>query len=471
MRATASALALLACSQDASASSLRQLLRAPRRIAPGGKRHAGARAPPAQKKCNANGGTSVALVAESESSFSSARAIYYDGFSRYGCEKDESPAEQRIYFKDHACGPELKSCRLLELGMTPRLCFDFCRADESARFFGIEYGRDCYCTGYVTARSTGGGDCNRPCAGDTKEMCGGDKKSSVFEMHMCGDSAAEAETAQALASDATSAANAFIEAAKSTTTKVHALVDVWKLSVCSVKPEGERACAWPRVWLAQAAEVEAASAETGHLETVLAERGSEISAALQAVEDLGDEVNATQASALEAATVALRDAAVKVEGSTATSQMALAKLTGPLAGGAPLASFASVFTALGDVENGWHGLCALKPIKGQSFAAVALDDPSVCGNYCLGLSTGLDACVAFNYQYRDGLAACQLLRAEGITHPKTMMSAGVPIFEVSGDKREEMGIASLGCYASGSFLHGHPKGPLKADVIREVTVA
>merc|ERR1719487_406235 len=126
-----------------------------------------------------------------------ASGVYYDGFSRMGCDTDVSPKEQRLYFKDHACVgmPPGSSCKLQTLPMTPSLCFDFCRQHEAMKFFGIEYGRDCYCTGYVHAKSTGGGACDLPCEGDAKEMCGGPKKSSTFEMHFCDSSADDAKLA------------------------------------------------------------------------------------------------------------------------------------------------------------------------------------------------------------------------------------------------------------------------------------
>ena len=128
-----------------------------------------------------------------------------------------------------------------------------------------------------------------------------------------------------------------------------------------------------------------------------------------------------------------------------------------------------MFTALGDVDGGWNAICALAAIDGQSYVAVTEDDPSVCGNHCLGLSSGTDACVAFNYQYKDGLAACQFLKEKGIIEPESSMNMAVPIFEVSNTKKDQMEIAALGCYASGSFLAGHPRGPLKAHAIREIT--
>merc|ERR1719247_1800471 len=137
--------------------------------------------------------------------------VVADGFSRVGCEKDIAPPSMRLSFKENACGNGLKSCRLTEMGMTPRLCFDFCRQYENAKFFGLIHGRDCYCSVYYHAATTGGGDCNAHCEGDTKEMCGGMEKSSLFEMHMCADTADEADQAAEMSKKAAAASDAIVK--------------------------------------------------------------------------------------------------------------------------------------------------------------------------------------------------------------------------------------------------------------------
>lgn len=409
-----------------------------------------------------------AMVPEGEpgSGLGARGGVVADGFSRVSCENDIAPASQRISFKEHACGKNLKSCRLTELGMTPRLCFDFCRTYENAKFFGLIHGRDCYCSVYYHASSTGGGDCNAVCEGDKKQMCGGMEKSSLFEMHMCADSASEAETAADNSKKAVDASTAVVEAGKTVTTKLLANVKSWKLGVCSVKPEGERVCKLSSQWTDTANEISKTGSETTHTTDVLKKKTKALADAQ--AELAKDDKNAEALSATELATRDVRDQSAKVSGSVEMMKLSLKKVNGPAAG-EPLKSF-EVFKALGDVENKWYAVCALVPVPGASYAAVGKDDPAACATRCLELSSGLQACSAFNYQYKDGLVTCQMLTADGLVTPDDAINAAVPIFEVSETKRDDMGISSMGCYAHGRFTSGHPKGPLGIKVIREVTV-
>lgn len=405
---------------------------------------------------------------------STADFSYFDGFSRYGCEHDASPQAQRIYFKDHACG-EVKSCRLLELGMTPRLCFDFCRAQETAKFFGIEYGRDCYCATYIEDFTTGGGECDRQCEGDVEEMCGGKEKSSVFEMHNCGDTVSEAETTLQLARDAVDGCEEIANEATDNANATTAMGLVWsKIDICSQGPEGAMVCNYPKKWAAASDALVMSVAEATHAADVVEKHAETLSAAVEAVQNAGDAVTAKLAAATELATHELRDVAVKAKGAAAVTKMALRAVTGPFDHEKPLAKFDELYHLLGDVKGGWHGLCALKPIEGQGFEAIVKGDPSeaaaICGNHCLGLSTGNSACVAFNFQYRNGLAACQFLEEKGLVEPKSSLVLAIPIFEVSDTLMESMGLGALGCYTHGGFVSGHKHGPLKTEVIREVTV-
>lgn len=173
-------------------------------------------------------------------------------------------------------------------------------------------------------------------------------------------------------------------------------------------------------------------------------------------------------SSVELSTNEVNDAAATVQGGVEMMKNAIKVINGPLVE-APLKSF-EVFKPLGDVKANWFAICALVPVPGGSYAALAKDDPARCAAQCLSQSTGTESCAAFNYQYRDGLATCQLLTASGIVEPDDAISASVPIFEVSKTKRDAMGIASMGCYAHGGFTAGHPKGPLGTKVIKEITV-
>jgi len=328
------------------------------------------------------------------------------------------------------------------------------------------HGRDCYCSVYYHASSTGGGDCNAVCEGDKKQMCGGMEKSSLFEMHMCADSASEAEQAAEMSKKAVDASSGIVEAGKTVTTKLLALAKSWQLGVCSVKPEGERVCKLSSQWTDTANEISKTGSETTHTTDVLKKKTKALADAQAKLAK--DAKNADALSATELATVDVRDASAKVSGSVEMMKSSLKRVNGPAAG-EPLESF-KVFKALGDVKNKWYAVCALVPVPGASYAAVGKDDPAACATRCLELSSGLQACAAFNYQYKDGLATCQMLTADGIVTPDDAINAAVPIFEVSETKRDDMGISSMGCYAHGRFTAGHPKGPLGTKVIREVTV-
>jgi hypothetical protein len=73
--------------------------------------------------------------------------------------------------------------------MTPEVCFNFCRTLDQMLFFGILNGRDCYCTPYFKAMASDDSTCDAVCEGDTSQTCGSQKKSNIWEMHMCNDAA------------------------------------------------------------------------------------------------------------------------------------------------------------------------------------------------------------------------------------------------------------------------------------------
>jgi len=66
------------------------------------------------------------------------------------------------------------------------VCFKFCRSVPDMAFFGITRGRTCYCTPYYKPMSGASGRCTLPCEGGGG-MCGGPDKSTIWAMHMCGD--------------------------------------------------------------------------------------------------------------------------------------------------------------------------------------------------------------------------------------------------------------------------------------------
>jgi hypothetical protein len=71
--------------------------------------------------------------------------------------------------------------------MTHSVCFEFCRTVPEMLFFGLNMGRDCYCTPYFKPVAGDSSNCDAVCEGDPTLMCGGDLKSSVFSMHSCDD--------------------------------------------------------------------------------------------------------------------------------------------------------------------------------------------------------------------------------------------------------------------------------------------
>jgi len=394
----------------------------------------------------------------------SARGVFADGYSRVGCEVDAAPQSERVYFKDHACG-NVSSCRLLKLPMQPRLCFDFCRTQETAHFFGLVHGRDCYCGTYFHAHSTGGqGECDRQCEGDAEEMCGGKVKSSLFEMHSCGDSKDEADIALEAGEGAAAEGAAALALANQTVAGLRGLASAWQLQVCSVEPEGQRVCGLTGALGAAAGGLAEVAASAGHASSLLAGQV----ATLAERKSLLDAENVTALSQLELLSEEVLTSAGKVRGEVAVANGTINALAGPMRDGTrPLETWATNFASMSPQDN-WSAVCALTALPGRAFAAMAEGQQPRCAARCmdLGVSGG---CVAFNYQEKDGLSACQLLSGMGVVEPKDSLLAKVPIFEVSDTKRGQLGIQSMGCYASRAFLAGHPRGPLTYTVIRSVT--
>jgi len=75
--------------------------------------------------------------------------------------------------------------------MTHDVCFAFCRSVPDMGFFGIQNGRDCYCTPYYKAMESDSTECDAVCEGQSTHMCGGKVKSTIFGMHQCSNTAAK----------------------------------------------------------------------------------------------------------------------------------------------------------------------------------------------------------------------------------------------------------------------------------------
>ncbi|KAH6611106.1 wsc domain containing [Trichoderma cornu-damae] len=67
----------------------------------------------------------------------------------------------------------------LEAGMTNEACAEFC---SGFRYFGTEYGDECYCGSFLDATSTTAplADCNMPCGGNQFEYCGASNRLELY---------------------------------------------------------------------------------------------------------------------------------------------------------------------------------------------------------------------------------------------------------------------------------------------------
>lgn len=75
--------------------------------------------------------------------------------------------------------------------MTREICFNFCRTIPDMKFFGLIYGRDCYCSPFFKQEAGDSSGCDAVCEGNPTEMCGGMAKSNIFAMHLCANTAEE----------------------------------------------------------------------------------------------------------------------------------------------------------------------------------------------------------------------------------------------------------------------------------------
>lgn len=140
--------------------------------------------------------------------------VQKDGFMMIGCVKDamyvhgdkhgnnkfdykmgDTANVSIVHYKDKVPKEDRKPT-------THAQCFEFCRTVPDMLFFGINNGNDCYCTPFYKPMASDSSECDSVCDGDNTLMCGGSKKSSIFEMHSCDDTEANLETAQGNLEDA-----------------------------------------------------------------------------------------------------------------------------------------------------------------------------------------------------------------------------------------------------------------------------
>lgn len=124
-----------------------------------------------------------------------------DGFSEVACVKDY------MYAHGDAAGPnkheyEIGSSSGVSIvhysmlvpkedqqSMSSEVCFEFCRTVPDMLFFGLTAGRECYCEPYFKQMAGDSSKCDAVCEGKPTTMCGGMKKSSIYEMHFCDNTA------------------------------------------------------------------------------------------------------------------------------------------------------------------------------------------------------------------------------------------------------------------------------------------
>ncbi|KAI0398059.1 heme peroxidase [Xylariaceae sp. FL0594] len=93
-------------------------------------------------------------------------------YSWYGCQTEASGVRA------------LAAKSLVDAFMTLDVCAAFCGGEGGYKFFGTEYGDECYCgsafgNGSVAATT---GDCDMACSGDAKQLCGAGNRLSVYEL-------------------------------------------------------------------------------------------------------------------------------------------------------------------------------------------------------------------------------------------------------------------------------------------------
>jgi hypothetical protein len=127
--------------------------------------------------------------------------VFKDGYSITGCFKDKMYDFSDMYgnnkdqYKERSNVSIVKYNEVVlkekQVAMTPKKCYEFCRTVPDMVYFGITGGRDCYCMPFYKPGASGSDNCDMPCPGDPIQMCGGEEKSSIYEMHMCADTAGD----------------------------------------------------------------------------------------------------------------------------------------------------------------------------------------------------------------------------------------------------------------------------------------
>ncbi|AEO65393.1 uncharacterized protein THITE_2112326 [Thermothielavioides terrestris NRRL 8126] len=110
----------------------------------------------------------IALAAAAQALPRQSPSLKRDGasFTSQGCFVDNAN-NQRL----------LSGASYADDGMTVESCAAFC---TKFKYFGVEYGRECYCDNSLSATATADSDCAMPCAGDADETCGNGNRLNVY---------------------------------------------------------------------------------------------------------------------------------------------------------------------------------------------------------------------------------------------------------------------------------------------------
>lgn len=90
------------------------------------------------------------------------------------------PLDFQGCYTDPAGSRVLLPAELKDDAMTIEKCAAFC---NPYKFFGLEYGRECYCGNVQDAKSVSASatDCNMPCSGDSTQTCGAGQRLSLYK--------------------------------------------------------------------------------------------------------------------------------------------------------------------------------------------------------------------------------------------------------------------------------------------------
>merc|ERR1719199_944636 len=110
--------------------------------------------------------------------------------------------------------------------MSISVCFEFCRTVPHMSFFGLAYGRECYCEPYYEMVAGDSSACDAVCEGETTKFCGGMAKSSIFEMHWCADAGEELAAMKGKAADLSEDLSTTTETGKATLCGLQTSADI-----------------------------------------------------------------------------------------------------------------------------------------------------------------------------------------------------------------------------------------------------